>query len=430
MITASRKQRRLQQNPWLPKDLLISIKNKQKLFKTCFLHGNNFQKTFHRKYSNKLTRVKSLSKKLYFNQAFSQRKNNPRELWKLIKLVIPSQKLPIQPTKLLTDNGVIEDSIKISEHFNNYFSEIGANIAKNASINVNNDTTFKKYLKNSVISTIILDNPQTIEVYNIINSLNPHKALGHDNISFHFLRLGSEVLAPILAQLFSHIFELGYFPQIFKTAKVIPVLISGNKELLNNYRPISFLPCLSKVLKKLIKTRFLKFFDKQKILYGHQYGFRKNHSVVHALLDVTSLIYNSIQDKKYSALLFNGFRKAFDTMSHKILLQKLYHYGVRGPAHLLIESYLTERKQYVSINNCASSTNSVRIGVPQGSIFRPLLYLIYVNDLCNATTCNPRLFADDTCLFLSDSSLLNLELNCNTELQNLNNWCIDLVCVE
>ena len=149
---------------------------------------------------------------------------------------------------------------------------------------------------------------------------------------------------------------MGYFPPIFKTAKVILVFKSGNKELLNNYRPISLLPCLSKVLEKLKKTWFLKFFDKQKILYGHQYGFRKNHSVVHALLDVTSLSYDSIQDKKYSALLLTDFRKTFDTVSHKILLQKLYHYGVRGPAHLLIESYLTERKQYVSINNCASLT--------------------------------------------------------------------------
>ena len=241
MLTASRKQRRQQQNPWLTKRLLISIKNKQKLFKTCFLHGNNFQKTVYRKYSNKLTRVKSLLKKLYYNQAFSRRKNNPRELWKLIKSVIPSQKRPIQSTKLLTDNGVIEDPTKISEHFLNYFSEIGANITKNASVHINNDTTFKKYLKNSVINTIILDSPQTTEVYNIINSLNPHRTQGHDNISSHFLRLGSEVLAPILAQLFFHVFELRYFPQIFKTAKLISVFKSGNKELLNNYRPISFL---------------------------------------------------------------------------------------------------------------------------------------------------------------------------------------------
>ena len=114
-----------------------------------------------------------------------------------------------------------------------------------------------------------------------------------------FLRLGNEVLSPILSQLFFHVFELGYFPQIFKTSKVIPVFKSGNKRLVNNYRPISLLPCLFKVLEKLIKTRFPKFFDKQHILYKcqYRYGFRKNHSVVHALLDVTSDCYDSIQEK-------------------------------------------------------------------------------------------------------------------------------------
>ena len=103
--------------------------------------------------------------------------------------------------------------------------------------------------------------------------------------------------------------------------------------------------------------RFLKFFDKQHGLYNHQYGFRKNRSVVHALSDVTSDCYDSIQERKYSALLLMDLQKAFDTVSHKILLKKLFHYEVRGPAHSLIESYLTERKQYVSISTCPSSTN-------------------------------------------------------------------------
>ena len=118
------------------------------------------------------------------------------------------------------------------------------------------------------------------------------------------------------------------------------------------------------------------------------------------------------------------FRKAFDTVSQKVLLKKLFHYGICGPAHSLIESYLTERRQYVSIRNCPSSTNPIRIGVPQGFILGPLLYLVYVNDLCHATTRKPRLFADDTCLILRNSSLSDLELNCNAELQNLNKWCI------
>ena len=115
-------------------------------------------------------------------------------------------------------------------------------------------------------------------------------------------------------------------------------------------------------------------------------------------------------------------RKAFDTVSNKILLQKLYHYGIRGPAYRLIESYLNTRQQFVSINNCNSSCKPIQIGVPQGSILGPLPFLVYINDLPNATSIKPRLFADDTCLVLSHSST-HLEKDCNQEMQNLNIWC-------
>ena len=115
-------------------------------------------------------------------------------------------------------------------------------------------------------------------------------------------------------------------------------------------------------------------------------------------------------------LVFIDLRKAFDTVSHNILLQKLYHCGIRGPAHKLIESYLTSRKQFVSIDNVNSSAQSINIGVPQGSILGPLLFLIYINDFPNAISSKPRLFADDTCVMLSDSYLPKLETKCNTEL--------------
>ena len=117
------------------------------------------------------------------------------------------------------------------------------------------------------------------------------------------------------------------------------------------------------------------------------------------------------------------FRKAFDTMPHKILLQKLYHYGIRGPAYSLIESYLTNRKQFVSIHNNNSSRKPINIGVPQRSILGPLFYIVYVNDIYTALSCKPRLFADDTCLFLSSPTLSHLKQKCNIELLNLRIWC-------
>ena len=261
------------------------------------------------------------------------------------------------------------------------------------------------------------------EILNTIKSLNPNTAFGYDNLSSFFLRLGGDELAPKLSLYFSTALEFGMFPRIFKTGKVIPIFKLGDKQLLQNYRPISLLPSLSKVLEKLIKNRLLNFFVKHKVLYDSQYGFREKHSVIHALIEVITPIYDRIQDNLHTGILQMDLRKAFDTVSHPILLYKLHHYDLSGPSFSLLKSYLSHRCQFVSLNNCHSSSKPMNIGVPQGSILGPLLFLIYVNDLSNSTSCNLCLFADDTCLVVSNSSFSSLEQRCNAELENLKNWC-------
>ena len=223
---------------------------------------------------------------------------------------------------------------------------------------------------------------------------------------------------------FGFCFKLGFFPSIFNTAKVVPIFKSGNKHLVQNYCPISLLPCLSKVLEKLIKSQVLKFFSKHKILHDLQYGFRKKHSVLHALLDIAFFSYDAIQNKQTTVLLLMDFTKAFHTVdSHEILMHKLYHCGICGPAYKLIASYLSCRNQLVVVNNRQPSLKPISIGVLQGSILGPILFLIYINDICNATNCYPRLFANDACFVLSDISPKALELSCNAELENLFSWC-------
>ena len=195
--------------------------------------------------------------------------------------------------------------------------EIDLTIANFA--NPTGSNNFKTYLTKSVSSSIVYDPPQTVEIFIAINSLNSHKACGFGSISVAFLHLRDEVLAPVVSYYFSCAFGLEVFPNYFKTAKVIPIFKSGNKNLLSNYRPISPLTTISKVLEKLIKGDLLKFFDKHNILYEHQYGFREKHSFSHAFLDVSSLCYDSIQNKPHAAMLFMDQRKAFDTVLHKIL---------------------------------------------------------------------------------------------------------------
>ena len=420
--TLSRKRKRPQQKPWITKGLLVSMKNKQKLYRDCFLNGNDSQKRLFKIYSNKLTRVKNLSKKLYYHDEIIDRKNNPKELWKFINSVIRTNKSATSTvSKLSFGDDIVKDPAMIPECFNKYFVEIGQSIANNVTTNPNSD--FKSYLTNSVSQSIYLELTQPVEIFNIINSLHPYKACGYDDISAYFLRLGNIVLAPVLTVYYNYALERGIFPQIFKIAKVIPIFKSGKKDQVSNYRPISLLPNLSKILEKLIKTRFVNFFERHEILYKYQYGFRQKHSVIHTLLDVTSLSYDAIQNKQSTAFLLMDLRKAFDTVSHKKLLHKLYHHGIRGPAYDLIASYLSFRHQFVAINNEKSTLMPINIGVPQGSILGPLLFLVYVNDLPNATNCQPRLFADGTCLVISSPTISTLSESCNQELQCIKRWC-------
>ena len=303
--TASRKQKRIYKKPWINSELLKMIKRKQNLYKTHFVNGNESDKQYFKKFANKLTRMKTQAKRAYYHATIFERKNNPKQLWNFINNIIHTKRSSTNlPFKLTLDGNETDEPGEISECFNEYFVQIGELIAKKAKLV--NETNFKTFLNNSITQSIVLDPPQPIEIYNIINSLNINKACGYDNISSFFLRMGGEILAPILSLSFSRAFDLGIFPSIFKIAKVVPIFKSGNKQIVKNYRPISLLPTLSKILEKFLKTRLIKFFDKYQVLYEFQYGFREKHSVLHALLDVNVFALDAIQSKQQTALLTNG----------------------------------------------------------------------------------------------------------------------------
>ena len=239
------------------------------------MKGNFSERQFYKKYANKLTRLKNLSKKTYYKKALNVNKSNSKELSKLINSVILNKRANNPTVKKLTVNNVdFEEPEGISEQFNKFFVEIGHEITNNANSETSNDN-FRTYLTKLVNSTIVFDPSNSLEIYNAINALNPHKSCGYDDISATFLRLDNEVLAPFLTAYFEIVLEFVFFSQIFKTAQVIPVFRTGKRNLNNNYRPISLLSSLSKVLEKLIKIRLLKFFDKHQVLYENQYGFRK-----------------------------------------------------------------------------------------------------------------------------------------------------------
>ena len=233
-----------------------------------------------------------------------------------------------------------------------------------------------------------------------------------------------ELIAEPLAEIINLSLTTGVYIDKLKISKIIPIYKEkGSKYESKNYRPISLLSNINKIIEKIMHKRLYNFLEEQGSIYDNQFGFRKNHSTNHALLHLTEDIRQAIDSNKFACGVFIDLQKAFDTVDHNILLKKLEHYGIRGVANDWFKSYLKNRKQYVSISGYDSNLRNIDFGVPQGSVLGPLLFLIYINDLHKAIKfCVTRHFADDTNLLIYNNSLKQLQKDLNYDLKQLCNW--------
>ena len=374
----------------------------------------------YKEYKNTLSILLKKAEKNYYKELISDNKDNMRKSWSIIKSVIGKYKQAnIQKTFKLDDHTITDNKKIISDKFNDFFINVGPNLAKA----IPNSSKSPLYcMKDRVLESIFLEPVTEEELYKLISKLKD-SANGWDDLGSKFIKLSLHYIVKPLSYICNQSLQEGIFPRQLKIANVISLYKSGDPSCFNHYRPVSLLCILSKVFEKIMYSRLLSFLERMMIIYANQFGFRKYHSTYMALMVLVDKITKSLEKGEFVVGVFLDFSKAFDTVNHKILLKKLEYYGIRGTALQWFESYLSERSQFVTYNGEKSSPKKVICGVPQGSILGPLLFFIYINDLSNVCkSMMPLLFADDTNLFKSGKDSNQIKIEIERELIHISEW--------
>lgn len=396
-------------SPHITPALKKSITEKHRLEKLAYKWPLSFKERY-KTYRNRLTSILKAAKKRYYQDQLVANQGNPRSHWKSINNILgkttddKNSKIDLKP---LCNN--------IPEKFNEHFMNVGQLIE-------NAGTDYLDYLQLSPNFSLYLTPATDTEVENCIKAFKTNSS-GYDDISPIVLKKTANIISNPLTYIVNLTLKTGIFPDALKKAKVIPLLKSGSKSDIKNYRPISILPAFSKIFEKIINHRLVTFLENNNLLTDSQHGFRPRRSTETALLQFTSNVYHYLEKKRHLIGVFLDFSKAFDTLSHTILLDKLCQYGIRGVTLKLFQSYLTNRSQSVYCNSTHSSFSTIKKGVPQGSILGPTLFLIYINDIVNVSAkFKYIIYADDTTLLIDDSDINNLHGNLILELEKISSW--------
>ena len=409
--------------PWISNELKSMIKTERKLYLKQLKTKQTTHQQIHKEYKINLQTQIRKAKLKYYETEFSKTSNDPKNMWRTINKVTNRQtgEKNEKPKKIIINNSELTEDKIIAEGLNLHFNRIGIDLAKN----IKNDPTKQQEYTNKIHehnTTFKFKNISTQDIANLNKSIKPKYSAGPDEIPSIIIKIIMSLIPEVIANLINSSLNSGIIHNRLKAAIIIAIYKKGDKADPNNYRPIALINALSKILEKVVGYQLRKYLESNKILNNNQFGFRSLHSCTHAMINTLDHIEKNKNKNQITSAIFIDLTKAFDTVDTNTLLIKLKKIGIRNNELAWFKNYLTDRSHTCKIGDTFSSFLLSKIGVPQGSILGPLLFIIYINDLPATIKCFSNLFADDTMLAITDKNKTNLEESAKVVLTDTLDW--------
>ena len=415
---------------WFDGEVVESIKIRDKLFKKFKKSKSQNDKELFKVARNSTQSLINKKKKSFYEEKLNENIGKPKELWKSLNSLGFTTKNKSKSKICLNHKGNLNFDPKANANiFKNFFSNLAEDLLKklpNPSNKFNLNTVKSYYVKQGVkMNSFSFNHVDEEIILKLLEEINPSKAAGIDGLAGKFLKDGAPYLSSPITQLCNLTITLSAFPEKCKIAKLKPMFKKGSTTEPKNYRPISLLPLISKLIERVIHDQIQKYLSNQEILYKYQSGFRSGHSTDTCLSYLNDKILKSFDEGKITGMILIDLQKAFDTINHKILLDKLVYLGFSKTAILWLKSYISNRSFIVNVENDYSDPGDLNCGVPQGSILGPLLFLLYVNDMPQAIECDLLLYADDSVLIFTHKNINTINEQLNKDFNSLCEWFVD-----